>query len=224
MERIHPALRDRLRLALVVAAALLVFGSLLDWDEAWMPYREWFTESSFQHAGDGIFTLELGILLFAVAWSERLTVARHALAVSGPLVIGVVALATLRAAEGDLAIYLHSLERYGGYGHLLPGFWVTVGGATIAVLAGTVRVWRLRHETRYRLGIGTRAIVATVAGVGGAIGGFLAATTVGQAATAGQMAAVNASVLILLGLLGALGGAWLGAWASVRLLPGAPAR
>lgn len=219
VERIHPALRDRYRVVLLTAAALLVVGSFLDWIEAWTPYRGWYTESSFQHAGDGIFTLELGILLFAVAWSERLTEARHALAVAAPLIIGVVALATLRSAEGGLAIYLRSLEVYGGYGHFLPGFWVTVGGATLATMGGTARAWRLRHETRYHLGIQLRGVASAVAGFLGAVAGFLVATAVGQAVTAGAMAAVNASVLILFGLLGALFGAWGAAWTTARLIP-----
>ena len=41
----------------VVAGVLLFVGSFLDWVQAWMPYRGWYTESAFAHAGDGVFTV-----------------------------------------------------------------------------------------------------------------------------------------------------------------------
>lgn len=222
-ERIHPAFRDPVRFTLVVAGALLVVGSFLDWLQAWMPYRGWFTESGFAHAGDGVFTLELGLLILAATFSDRLTDARHVFAVTAPFFLGLIAVATLRASEGTLLIYLKSLETYGGHGSLIAGFWATVAGATLATLAGTVRIWRVRHEVRFHVGLQFRGVIAVIGGVAGSIAGFLGATLIGGLLTRGSMAGVSASVLILLGLAGALGGAWIGAWTTARLVPPAPA-
>ena len=216
------ALRDPLRAGLVVAAVALAFGSISGWTQVWLPGRGWFEVSGFNGAGDGGITLEVALVLLALAWSERLSSSRLGIIVLAPFLLGVFALLDLRIALVNAFQYLDSLKNSGGYGYILPGYWLTVGGAALATAAGLIRVWRARHETRWTIGIGRATAAAAVGGVVGALGGFYAGVTIGQRITEGAIGGVTGSVLILLAIAFGFGGAWLGAWAGNII--GAPAQ
>ncbi|HKB28091.1 MAG TPA: hypothetical protein VKC59_03625, partial [Candidatus Limnocylindrales bacterium] len=96
--RIPAALREPLRLAMVVASILLVAGAISSWVEVWLPGRGWIEQSSFAGPNDGGITLELGLGIFAIAWAERLWGNRLAVLVVAPFVLGFVALLDLRVA------------------------------------------------------------------------------------------------------------------------------
>jgi hypothetical protein len=210
---IHAAFKDPVRLSLVAAAALLLGGSALSWLEVWLPVRGWFDMSSFERANDGGIILELGLLLFAIAWSERAWGSRLAVLVAAPAAIGIVSVIDLRVAGESLQGYLDSLWTQGGHGYLLPGFWMTVGGATLATLAGVVRIWRARHETRWTIGIRRATVASIVGGVIGLVVGFASGVNLGQHVTAGGSTGVTGSLLILFAIGFGFAGTWLGAWA-----------
>lgn len=211
--RIHAAFRDPIRLTLVAAAALIVIGSFLSWVEVWLPYRGWFEISSFEGASDGGITLELGAVLFVLGWSERVNGSRLAVLVAAPLALAVAAVLDLRVAFDSAHIYLDSIVSSGGHGYLLPGFWMTVGGATLAILAGVVRIWRVRRDVRWTMGIQLGTAATVIGGLIGAIVGFFSGITFGEHMTANTLGGVAGSVLILFAIGFAFAGAWLGAWA-----------
>lgn len=210
---LHSAFRNPVRLTLVAATALLLVGSAVSWVEIWLPVRGWFDMSSFERAGDGGIILELALLLFAVTWSERAWDSRLAVLVAAPAAIGIVAVIDLRVAGETIQTYIDSLWTQGGHGYLLPGFWMTVAGATLATLAGVVRIWRARHETRWTIGIRRATVAGIVGGVIGAVVGFASGVTLGQHVTAGSSTGVTGSVLILFAIGFGFAGTWLGAWA-----------
>lgn len=209
--RIHAALKDPVRATLVGAAVLLILGSISGWIAVYLNYTGWFEISAFERASDGGITAEIGIAIFAVTWSQRAATSRLAVLILAPLVLGIVALLTLRIAATDAQLYLDSLKNQGGYGHLLPGFWATVGGATLATLAGAVRLWRARHEIRWTIGV-QRGTAGTVVGaIAGAVLGFVGGVNVGELLTSGALGGVTGSVLIFFAIGFSLAGAWLGA-------------
>jgi hypothetical protein len=211
---LHPAFHDPVRLTQLVAGVMLVLGSFAGWLEVWLPYRGWFEYSAFAGSGDGGITFEVGLVLLAIAWSERASGSRLVVLVLGPLVLGVVALLVLRVASDSLTTYLQvTIEPSGGRGYLLPGFWMTVAGATLAILAGTVRLWRVRREVRWTIGIPRASVGAIIGGLAGAGIGFISGITVGQRITTGGLGGVQGSVLILFAIGFAFAGTWLGAWA-----------
>ncbi|HEV2005291.1 MAG TPA: hypothetical protein VGQ85_01650 [Candidatus Limnocylindrales bacterium] len=211
--RLHDALKDAVRLTIVAGAVLLVVGSFLSWLEVYLPFRGWFDMSSFERANDGGITLELGVLLFALAWSDRATSSRLAVLVGAPAAIGIVAVLDLRVASDSLQAYLDSIAISGGKGYFLPGFWMTVGGATLATLAGVVRIWRVRRETRWAIGVRRSTAGAFVGGVGGAIVGFAAGIFIGERVGANIIGGAAGSVLVLFAIAFGFAGTWLGAWA-----------
>jgi hypothetical protein len=210
--RFHEAFKDPIRLTLVAAAALMVVGSFFSWVEVWLPYRGWFDISSFAGASDGGITLELGAILLVFGWSERVNGSRLAVLVAAPLVLATAAVLDLRVASDSAHAYLDSIASSGGHGYLLPGFWMTVGGATLATLAGVVRIWRVRREVRWTIGIQLGTAARVIGGLIGAVVGFLSGISFGEHTTANTIGGVTGSVLILFAIGFAFAGAWVGAW------------
>jgi hypothetical protein len=209
--RLHPALRDTVRVTLVAAAVLLILGSAASWIEVWLPGIGWFDVSSFEGANAGGITLELGLLLFALTWSERASGSRLAPLALAPFVIGVVSLLDLEVAHTSIQTYLDGLAGSGGHGYILPGFWATVGGGVLATLGGGVRVVRLRHAVHWSIGIGRATAGGMVGGVVGAMVGFAAAVNFGQRITADAIGGASSGVLSMLVLVFGFAGAWIGA-------------
>jgi hypothetical protein len=215
--RIHPALRDPVRLTLIVAAALLVLGSAASWIEVWQPGRGWFEVSSFEGANDGGIMLELGLLLFGLTWSERASGSRLAILAIAPMIVGLVAVLDLVIAHTAAQSYLDGLAGSGGHGYILPGFWATVGGGVLATLGGAVRLFRIRRSVRWSIGIARTTAGGVAGGIVGAVVGFVAAINFGQRITADALGGVSGSVLILLVIVFGFAGAWIGALAGSSL-------
>jgi hypothetical protein len=190
---------------------MLLVGSLLSWIEVYLPYRNWFEVSSFERAGDGLITLEISLLLIALAWSDRAAGGRIAPLALGPFVLGVAAAFVMRDAMGDALIYLDGLRINGGHGYLLPGFWLATAGAFTSTIAGAVRIYRIRREIKISVGLAPGPIAAVIGAVLGALGGFFMAVTVGGLLTKGAIATTIGSVVTLLTIALGFGGAWLGA-------------
>lgn len=211
--RVHPALREPLRLAVILAAGILIAGSISSWEEVFIPGRGWFDKSAFEGANDGGITLELALGMLAVAFSERAWRARLALLVVAPLVLGVVAVLDVVVAYGAAMEYLNgeALRASSGHGYLLPGFWLTVVGAVAATVAGGIRVWQARHETQWTVGIARSLIGAAVGGVTGAVVGFIAGVTFGERMTTGAIGGVTGGAVLVFALGFGFAGAWLGA-------------
>jgi len=216
------ALKDPVRATLLIAAVALAVGSISGWIQVWLPGRGWFEVSGFTGAGDGGITLEVAVLLFVLAWSERLWTSRLAVVVVAPLVLGVFALLDLRIALHNALLYLDSLKNAGGQGYMLPGFYLTVAGAGGAAVAGVIRVWRVRRETSWTIGMRRSMAAAVAGGLLGALTGFWMGITVGERLTEDAIGGVTGSVMIFLAIGFGFTGAWVGAW--VGNIIGAPAQ
>lgn len=210
--RLHPALREPLRLAVILAAGLLIAGSISSWEEVFIQGRGWFDKSAFEGANDGGITLELALGMLAIAISERAWGARLAVLVVAPFALGLLALLDLIVAYGAAMAYLNGeeLRASSGYGYLLPGFWLTVVGAAGATVAGAIRIWRARHETRWTVGVARSLIGAAVGGVTGATVGFIAGVAFGERMTTGAIGSVTGGAVLVFALGFGFAGAWLG--------------
>jgi hypothetical protein len=203
------ALKDPVRLALIVAGVLLFVGSLLSWIEVWLPGHGWMEISSFERAGDGAITLELGLLIAAFAWADRISESRLPVAVVLPLIFGLATLAVMKLGWDQAQDYLASLKNSGGHGYMLPGFWIALAGAGLAVLGGAVAVFRARREVRFQVRVSRATAVSTLGGAAGAVVGIGAAVVLGE--DLGTNATVTGSAVTFLSIVFAIVGAWLGA-------------
>jgi len=209
--RLPEALRDPLRLTILAGLLILGIGTVMPWMLIWLPAREFFVVSGFEGAGDAGILLELGLVALALTWSSQAWQSRTAVLVAGPLAVGVACLVLLRVAYSDALEYFASLENSGGYGSLLPWFWVAVAGAIVVAVGGAVEVWQARSRVSYKVPLTRGALGGTVGGLAGAGTGFIAGVTIAQLFTAGDLAWVSTSVIVLLSLLLAFLGAWGGA-------------
>jgi hypothetical protein len=187
-------------------------GALFPWIRAWAPGRGFFEVSGFEGlAGDAGLILELGAVAAALTWSDRASNSRIAALVAGPFVVGVICLFILRIDYGGVQDYLASLVPRGGYGSILPAFWVAVLGAGVVTIAGGVQLWRARRRLSFNPGVSASSVAGTIGGIVGAIGGFMAGVKIAELFTKGAIAGVSTSILIFLAFPLAFLGAWVGA-------------
>ena len=203
------ALKDPVRLALIVAGVLLFAGSLLSWIEFYLPGHGWSDVSSFQGAGDGAITLELGLIIAVLAYADRVSESRLPVAVLLPLVLGLAALMVMKLGWDDAQAFLASLKHGGGYGYLLPGFWIALVGAVLAVAGGAIAVYRVRNEVRFQVQVSRSTGVSVLGGAVGAVVGIGAAIVLGE--DFGTNATVTGSAVTFLSIILGIVGAWLGA-------------
>jgi hypothetical protein len=203
------ALKDPVRLAQLVGGVAMFFGSLLDWVEYWLPGHGWQTVSSFARAGDGAIALEIGLIVAAFAWADRVATSRQPVLVAAPLVLGGISLILLKLGWDQAQEYLASLANSGGYGHMLPGFWIALGGAILVTGAGAVRLFRARHAVSFAVSIPPGTGIRVLGGVLGAVAGIGAAVVLGE--TFVSNATVTGSIVTFLSIILGLVGAWLGA-------------
>ena len=215
--RLPDALRDPLRLTILAGLLILTIGTVMPWMLIWQPGRDFFEVSGFERAGDAGILLELTLVALALTWSNQAWTSRIAVLVAGPLAVGLVCLALLRVAHMDAMAYFASLDNSGGYGSLLPWFWLAVAGAVVVSAGGAVAAWRARDRVSYRLGLTRSTIGGTIGGVVGAAIGFISGVTIAQLFTEGDLAWVSTSVVVLLSMLLAFLGAWGGARAGASL-------
>ena len=161
--------------------------------------------------------LELALVALALTWSNQAWNSRTAVLVAGPLGVGLVCLALLRVAHTDAMSYFASLENSGGYGSLLPWFWVAVAGAVVVAVGGAAEVWRARGRVSYRIGLTRATVGGAIGGIAGAAIGFIAGVTIAELFTEGDLAWVSTSVVVLLSMSLAFLGAWGGALAGAGL-------
>lgn len=203
------ALKDPVRLALVVAGVLLFVGSLLSWIEVFLPGHGWSEVSSFEQAGDGAITLELGLIIAAFAWADRVSESRLPVAVVLPLVFGLASLVLMKLGWDQAQSYLDSLKNSGGHGYMLPGFWIALAGAGLAVIGGAVALIRVRKEVRFQVHVSRSTAASTLGGAAGAVIGIGAAIVLGE--DFGTNATVTGSAVTFLSIVLGIVGTWLGA-------------
>jgi hypothetical protein len=203
------ALKDPVRIAQLIGGAGLFFGSLLDWVEYWLPGHGWQTLSSFTRAGDGAIALEIGLIVAAFAWADRVATSRYPVLVAAPLVLGVVSLIVLKLGFDQAQEYLAGLTNSGGHGDMLPGFWMALGGAGLVTIAGAIRLFRARREVSFSVSIPPGTAIRVLGGVLGAVAGIASAVVLGE--TFGTNATITGSAVTLLSIVLGLIGAWLGA-------------
>jgi hypothetical protein len=209
--RLPAALRDPLRIAILAGLAVMVVGDLLPWLRLWLPYRGFFEISGFEHAGDAGLVLELSLVILALTFSDQAWNSRTTVLVAGPAIIGAACLFILRNAWADGQSYIRSLDTYGGYGDVLPWFWLAVAGAAVVTIGGAVELWRARGRVSFRVGLTRTVVAGTIGGLAGAVGGFLAGVRISELLTAGDIAVVSTSALVLLAIALAFLGAYVGA-------------
>lgn len=210
-------LRDPLRIGLLGGLVAVAIGALLPWIRAWTPGQGFFEVSGFERAGDAGLVLELGAIALVLTWSDRAWNSRITILVAGPALLAAACVLVLRIAYGEAATFLRTLEPAGGYGSVLPAFWVTLGGAVTATVAGAIHLWRARGRLSFNIGLTAPVIAGTIGGVAGAIVGFMAGVRIAELLTAGAIAGVSTSVLVLLSFALAFVGAWIGAIGAASL-------
>jgi hypothetical protein len=215
--RLPEALRDPLRLTILGGLLILGLGTVMPWMVVWLPGRGQFDVSGFERAGDAGILLELGLLALALTWSSQAWHSRTAILVAGPLGVGLACVILLRVTWTDAMAYFASLANAGGYGSILPWFWVAVAGALIVTAGGAVAVWRARERVSFRFGLTRAALGGTIGGLAGAALGFISGVTIAELFTAGDIAWVSTSVVVLLSMLLAFLGAWAGAMAGASI-------
>ncbi len=212
-----PVLRDRERLPVLLGAAVAAIGALLPWLHAYRPGYDWYDVSGFEQSGDGGLVLELTIVAALIVWSDRTWRSRFGLVKALPALIGAVNVVVMRLSYVNFQTLLRELERAGGQGTLQPGFWLTVAGAAIMAVAGSVALWRARNTVTFGLSVSLEMLTGTIGGVGGGVGGFIVGTRIAGLLTVGAIAGVSTSVLIFLAFILGFVGAWVGAVAGVGL-------
>jgi len=209
--------RDPVRFALLVGLGLLLVGAALPWMRVWLPYQGFFDVSGFERAGDAGLLLEFGAVGLVLTWSERAWHSRVTILVAGPFLLGLVSALLLRVAHGDANIYLDSLTPRGGSGSISLPFWAANAGAVLAAVAGAMHVWQARSRLSFNIGLTVPAVTGAMGGVGGAILGFGAGTKIAELLTAGAIAAVSSSVVVVLSFVLAFIAGWVGAVGGARL-------
>lgn len=207
---IPPALRDRLRLATLVGVGMMIVGSLLPWIRAFRPGSGWFDISGFEQAGDGGIVLEFAIAAGLFVWSNRAWQSRTALIVAAPMILGVASLAVMRLSYDTSTTFLRLLANAGGQGSFQFGFWLTILGALVTIVAGGIGVWRARGRLRISLRGSGRIIVGAVGATAGGVGGFIVGSRIAGLLTHESTVGASA-ILIALAFALAFAGAWLGA-------------
>ena len=201
--------RDPVRLATLLGGIGLVVGSVTDWAQVWLPGYGLQQVSSFERAGDGAIALVLGIVLIAVTWSDGLATSRIPAVVLLPLGLGVAALACVKLGFDQDQAYIASLAGAGGYGSMLPGFWLTLAASVLAVVGAAAHVARLRREVRFSVRMSSASLTTIGAGVAGAVIGIGAAVVIGEDFSTNPT--VTGSAVTFLSIILGLVGAWLGA-------------
>lgn len=212
--KVPPALQDPLRTATLVGVAMLIVGSLLPWIHAFRPGTGWFDISGFEQAGDGGIVLELAILAGVLVWSNRAWNSRMAIVVAAPTLLAITCLAIMRVSYDMSQTFLRLLANAGGQGTYQVGFWLTILGGIVTLVAGVIAVWRARGRMRFSLGGAGRIVVGAVGAVGGGAGGFIVGSQVADLLTQGSTVGASAVVITLAFALMFVG-AWLGALVSV---------
>ncbi|MBI3750183.1 MAG: hypothetical protein HY263_00795 [Chloroflexi bacterium] len=202
------ALKDPVRLALVVAGVLLLVGSLLSWIAVFLPGHGWSEVSSFERAGDGAIILELGLIIAVLAWADRVSESRQPIAVVLPLILALAAVLVMKLGWDQAQEYLDSLKNGGGHGYMLPGFWIALGGAGLAVAGAAAAVIRARKEVRFEVRVSRATAVSVLGGTAGAVVGIGAAIVLGE--DFGTNATVTGSAVTFLSIVLGIVGAWLG--------------
>ncbi len=215
--RLPAALTDRNRLLILSGLVIMGIGDVLPWLRLWLPYRGFFEVSGFERASDAGIILELGLAILALTWSDQAWNSRTALLVAGPAALGVACLILLVIAHGDAIRYIDSLHPSGGYGSILPWFWLTGAGAVVVTAGGSVELWRARGRVSFRVGISRSTIAGVAGGIGGAIVGFVAGAKIAELFASGPVVASSTSALVLLSLALAFVGAWVGAVGAASL-------
>jgi len=207
--RLPDALRDPVRIALLVAGLGLFVGSATSWAQYFLPGHGIQEISSFERAGDGAITLVLGIVLIGITWADRIAESKLPGLVLLPLVLGIVAVSLVKFGWDQDQAFLAGLKSAGGYGSMLPGFWATLAAAALAVVAGAAHVVRMRGQVSYAVEVSSATMTTAVAGVIGAVIGIGAAVVIGEDFSSNPT--ITGSAVTFLSIILGLVGAWLGA-------------
>jgi hypothetical protein len=219
-DRLPAVLRDPVRLVLLAAGLVLFVASALPWTETWLPGHGFEDISSFQRSGDGAITLVLGMIVAALAWADRVAETRIPGLVVLPVVLGLASLALVKFGYDQSQGYIASLAGGGGYGYMLPGFYLSLAAAGVTVVAGAIHVARVRHEVSYRVSVTAETLLSIGSGVVGAIVGIGAAVVIGEDFSSNPT--VTGSAVTFLSILLGLVGAWLGTKIGRAFLGGTP--
>ncbi|HEX5589532.1 MAG TPA: hypothetical protein VFX65_04515 [Candidatus Limnocylindrales bacterium] len=210
-QRLPAVLRDPLRLSILAGLLVMLIGDVMPWFRLWLPGRGFFDVSGFERAGDAGLVLELGLVILVLTWADQAWNSRTTLLVAGPLLLGTACVIVLRVAWAAGMSYIRSLAGSGGYGSVLPWFWLAVAGAIIVTVGGAIALWRARGRLSFRVGVSRVAIGGAIGGVAGAIGGFFAGVQISDLMAGDDIAWVSTSLLVLLSIALGFVGAWIGA-------------
>ena len=211
--KVPAALRNPLRVVLLVAAAIVVGAALIPWIHAWRPGVGWYEVSGFEGAGDGGFALELALLAAVFVWSDRAWGSRMAIIVGAPALLGAASAMLLNDFHQTGVTYLAGLKNSGGHGTFEAPFWVALAGSLVLLVGGGLAVWQARgrltfaDDTRASM---VRGGFAAAGGIAGGIGGFVAGTRIAVLLTPGGTTGTTTTVLVLLSIPLAFAGAWVG--------------
>ncbi len=209
----HDFRRQPARVAVALGLVVTIIASLLPWIDGTNGAGHRVSLNGFVGPGDGGFLTVFGVAQGVVVLSRWTAEARAAVLRVMPALIGVVLILTCFTAQLDVGSEIRGIEFEGGHVAITAFFWAAVGGALLMAVAGfwLTTADRLRRgpwlrRAEIRAAVDRRVIVPALLGVVGALGGFVIVLSAG----ARTFESALVLILVVVALIGAIVGGWLG--------------
>jgi hypothetical protein len=205
--------RDPARLAVLAGFLVTFVAALLPWIEGTNGAGHHVAINGYAGPGDGGFFVIFGLALTVLVMSRWAAEARSGLMRLLPALGALILLLTARTATLDAATEIRGIEFEGGHASQTVFFWAATGGALLMsagafwlVVADRFRRGPWFREGEVRSALEPRSIVPWISGVVGALAGFVAVLLVGAQIFTSQLVLI----FLVLALIGAIVGGWLG--------------
>jgi hypothetical protein len=205
--------REPPRLAVLAGLVVAFVASFLPWVQGTSGAGHPVAFNGLVSAADGGFFIVFGIALTVVVMSRAAAEARSWIMRLLPALGAAILLFTVRTAQLDGATEIRGIESEGGHAALTVWFWAANAGAVLMaagaiwlVLADRVRRGPWFRQGEVRAAFQRRSLLPWIGGFVGGIVAFVAVLVVGAQIFPSQLVLV----FVVLALLGAIVGGWLG--------------
>ena len=209
----HNFRREPGRLAVLAGFVAAFVASFLPWIDGTNGAGHHVSMNGLVSAADGGFLIVFGLALTVLVMSRWAAEGRSWIMRLLPLLGALILLFTVRTAQLDATTEIKGIEFEGGHASETVFFYAAIGGALLMslgaiwiVLADRARRGAWFREGEVRSSLQPRALVPFAGGFAGAILGFVTVLVVGAQIFTSQLVLV----FVVLALLGAIVGGWLG--------------